>query len=222
MSILTPKSKMDEHNVGHNDFHDDQHEVEDPKYGKETKGPKETSKDLETRNTKECGNEGMALSTKELASIESLAKLLGQYDLEVLELERQGVHLRLEKSRMKGFATTSSAAVSPAGNAVVTNSVPQSFVEPDSLEDSLAEESQPKETIKSPMVGVFYGQPSPEAPAFVQVGDRVAKGQVLCIIETMKIMNEIKAPRDLTILKVLKADDELVSFEEDMFEVSYE
>jgi biotin carboxyl carrier protein len=66
--------------------------------------------------------------------------------------------------------------------------------------------------VKAPLVGTFYAAPAPGQPPFVAVGDRVAKGQTLCLIEAMKMMSEVTAPCDCVIQEVLKADGELAAF----------
>ena len=68
--------------------------------------------------------------------------------------------------------------------------------------------------VTAPLVGTFYAAPAPEKPPFVQVGDRVKKGDTLCLIEAMKMMSEIPAPCDCVIEAVLKESGELVSFGE--------
>ena len=73
--------------------------------------------------------------------------------------------------------------------------------------------------IKAPLVGVFYAAPSPEVPPFVKTGQQVDAGQVLCIIEAMKMMNEIKAPYDLTVKRIYGEDGEMVDCGMVLFEV---
>ena len=68
--------------------------------------------------------------------------------------------------------------------------------------------------VTAPLVGTFYAAPAPDQPPFVSVGDRVKKGQTVCLIEAMKMMSEVPAPCDCVIEAVLKADGELVSFGE--------
>ena len=68
--------------------------------------------------------------------------------------------------------------------------------------------------VTAPLVGTFYAAPAPEKPPFVQVGDKVQKGDTLCLIEAMKMMSEVPAPCDCVIEAVLKADGDLVSFGE--------
>ena len=70
------------------------------------------------------------------------------------------------------------------------------------------------EEVKSPMVGTAYLQPAPEAPPFVQPGDKVKKGQTLLIVEAMKTMNPIQAPRDGVVVEILVGDAQPVEFGE--------
>lgn len=74
-------------------------------------------------------------------------------------------------------------------------------------------------TIKSPMIGTFYRSPSPDKPVFVNVGDEVKKGQVLCIIEAMKLFNEIECEMDCRIVKVLADDSSPVEYDQPLFVV---
>lgn len=73
--------------------------------------------------------------------------------------------------------------------------------------------------IKSPMVGTFYSKPEPSAEAFVKVGDKVKKGQTLCIIEAMKLMNEIESEFDGEIIEICTLDDSMVEYGETLFKI---
>ncbi|KAB7887727.1 acetyl-CoA carboxylase biotin carboxyl carrier protein [Poseidonibacter ostreae] len=75
------------------------------------------------------------------------------------------------------------------------------------------------DTIDSPMVGTYYSSPSPEAPAFIKVGDTVKKGQTLCILEAMKIMNEVEAEFDCKIVEILVKDGDPVEFDMPIFTI---
>ena len=70
--------------------------------------------------------------------------------------------------------------------------------------------------VKSPIVGTFYSKPNESSPAYVNVGDSVKKGDIVCIIEAMKVMNEIKAPCSGKIISVAKQDGEMVQFDENL------
>lgn len=74
-------------------------------------------------------------------------------------------------------------------------------------------------TIKSPMVGTFYSKSAPTASPFVKVGDKVKKGQVLCILEAMKLMNEIESEYDGEITEICVKDDEMVEFGQVLFKI---
>lgn len=81
-------------------------------------------------------------------------------------------------------------------------------------------EEKPK--ILSPIVGTFYSRPSPDMPSFVQVGDRVSKGQVIAIIEAMKVMNEIVADQDGVVIQILKQDGQAVGYHDPLIELSHD
>ena len=85
-------------------------------------------------------------------------------------------------------------------------------------EETQAEESDKKlYELRSPMVGTFYRRPDPESPPYVEVGDKVKKGDVVCIIEAMKLFNEIKSDVSGTIRKILVEDQDPVEFEQVLF-----
>lgn len=71
--------------------------------------------------------------------------------------------------------------------------------------------------VKSPIVGCFYESPSPDKPAFVKLGDKVKKGNVLCVIEAMKVMNEITSPYDGEIKEILVSNEDMVEFDQPIF-----
>ena len=79
------------------------------------------------------------------------------------------------------------------------------------------DETQRLITITSPIVGTFYRSPSPDAPPFIEVGIRVKKGQVLCIIEAMKLMNEIESETDGIVVKALVENGQPVEYGEPLF-----
>ena len=73
--------------------------------------------------------------------------------------------------------------------------------------------------VKSPMVGTFYGSSSPKAEPFVKIGDKVKKGQVVCIVEAMKLMNEVESEFDGEIVEICKKDEEMVEYGEILFKI---
>lgn len=86
-------------------------------------------------------------------------------------------------------------------------------------EEIKIEEKLLGETVNSPIVGVFYKSSSPDSPCYVNVGEIVKKGSILCIVEAMKVMNEITAEFDMKILSVDASDGEMVEFNQNMFTI---
>ena len=86
------------------------------------------------------------------------------------------------------------------------------------VQEIVAEDAEPRLiTITSPIVGTFYRSPSPEAASFIEIGQRVKKGQVLCIIEAMKLMNEIESESDGIVVKALVENGQPVEYGEPLF-----
>ena len=100
-------------------------------------------------------------------------------------------------------------------------SAPPQVIEQPATEQKLSEETKPKtidgKSINSPMVGTFYSSPNPGADSFVKVGDKVSEGDILCIIEAMKMMNEVKSDYNGVIKEILISDAEPVEYGEALF-----
>jgi len=147
----------------------------------------------------------------ELDRIEALLKLMQEYGVAELGIEEEGagVHLRL-----MGEAAAAPVAVAPVPVAVAPT--PQGGVA------AATEVAENITVVKSPMVGTFYRSPKPESPAFVKVGDRVDAGEVLCIVEAMKLMNEIEAETSGVIREVLIENAQPVQFGQALFHIEAE
>lgn len=104
---------------------------------------------------------------------------------------------------------------------VVAAGVPVTAPAPAAAEAAQAEEETEDETlfITSPIVGTFYSAPAPDAPAFVKVGDQVKNGQTVCILEAMKLMNEIQSDFDCEIEAVLVSNEQKVEYGQPLFRV---
>ena len=140
--------------------------------------------------------------------IEEMLALMESRGLVELEMEHQGLRIRLKK-----------ASSSPAPHLVeYVAGIPQPAASPASAAKPAADEGH-RVIIKSPMVGTFYRAPAPDAPPFVEVGQDLEDGQVVCIIEAMKLMNEIKAEVAGRIVEVLVESGAPVEFGQPLFAV---
>ena len=140
----------------------------------------------------------------ELESIYALMERFERSSITGLELEQNGARLKLEKA--VGVAAPVVAAA-PAVAAPVAAPAPQQAPQEEG------------EYIKAPLVGTFYTAAGPDAAPFVQVGDKVEKGQTVCILEAMKAMSEIPAPMDCVIEEVLLDNGSLAAFDAPLFRV---
>jgi len=153
-----------------------------------------------------------------LDDIKKVLDLVREHDLAEFELEQDGLKVRVRKS---GGAVT---LVAPAAPLPMAQAMPVA-VGPGAAvagPGSGAAEPPPEvdlAIIKSPIVGTFYRSPEPGAPSFVEVGDRVRKGQVLCIIEAMKLMNEIESDTDGEITAAYVENGKPVQFGDRLFAV---
>jgi len=144
-----------------------------------------------------------------LKEIKEMVNLMNENGLVELEIEKEGMRIRLKKLG-SGFES---------GADIVTIEK-EKIVRPALSEESTEaqKEAQGKTLeIKSPMVGTFYRAPSPESPAFVETGQNIEPGQVICIIEAMKLMNEIKSEIKGKIVEILVDNAEPVEFGQPMF-----
>lgn len=129
---------------------------------------------------------------------------MNENDLAEVEVEQEGLKIKLVK---KGQGVVAQVITPVAGNIIAASS--------SSLE---GQEVKPVgKEIKSPMVGTFYRSPSPETDAYVQVGDIISKGDVLCIVEAMKLMNEVKAECGGRIMEICVENAEPVEFGQPLF-----
>ncbi len=151
----------------------------------------------------------------DLEELQKLIELMNSNDLVEVELEDEGKKIRLTKAGANQPMMTMQQApmamaappAAPAGGAAPAPVPPAEGVEGHSV------------TFNSPMVGTFYAAPSPTSDPFVRVGDKVGSSSVLCIIEAMKVMNEITADMDGEILEVLVGNGEAVEYGQPLFTI---
>lgn len=146
-----------------------------------------------------------------LKEIRELVDLVAERGLSGLEIERSGFRLRIEGRRPAGF--DGAAAPAPGPLAAGHPATPAAAAEPAPAEDRNVH------VITSPIVGTFYRSPSPEAEAFAEIGARIAKGKTLCIIESMKLMNEIESDVDGEVVAVYPRNGQPVEYGERLFAI---
>ncbi len=160
-----------------------------------------------------------------LDDVREILALMRDNGLSEFEIEREGLRLRLRKETV---VTVAAAPVLPAGTvAPVAVAAPAaaagtgagaSAEAPPAMSPQAADEIE-LAVVKSPIVGTFYRSSEPSAPAFVEVGATVKKGQVLCIIEAMKLMNEIDSEYDGEIVNVYVENGQPVQYGERLFAI---
>ncbi len=148
----------------------------------------------------------------DLQEIRRIVELMNEHGLTYFDLTGEDFHLKLKKGpdldALRGLLSSmpSQAAAAPVAAAPVA-SAPAAPAAAEGAE------------ITSPMVGTFYRKAAPDAPNFVEVGSTVSEGQTLCIIEAMKVMNEIKAERSGTICAVVAEDSNPVQYGDVLFRI---
>ncbi|MEP4077517.1 acetyl-CoA carboxylase biotin carboxyl carrier protein [Haloferula sp.] len=154
----------------------------------------------------------------DLKELRRIVELMNEHGLTYFDMSREGFHLKLKKGQdlesLKGLlaalpAAPAAAPVVAPAPAAAAPAAPAAAAAPAPVADG--------EEITSPMVGTFYRKPDPESPDFVKVGDTISEGQTLCIIEAMKVMNEIKAERSGTITSILIDDGTPVQYGDALF-----
>ena len=152
-----------------------------------------------------------------IKQIKALAQILAQNDLSALEINEGETHIRLERTVAQPAAQAGAVLVAPPMPAAAAQSAQEAPASAP-VEDPGVDFNNVFEA-KSPLVGVFYAAPSPGAEPFVRVGSRVKKGDVLCIVEAMKLMNEIQAERDGEIVDICAHDGDVVEFGQTLFKL---
>lgn len=148
----------------------------------------------------------------EYEKIKQLMDDMGNSKLTSLDIEfPDGIKIKMEKSNSKQVVVTN------AEEQVITEDVNNNNDTEINLKQEVKEEGN---IVKSPMIGTFYMRPSPDSSPFVEVGKEVKKGTVLCIIEAMKLMNEIESEYEGKIVEIYVKDGEAVDYGKPLFRIS--
>lgn len=159
----------------------------------------------------ETAEEGSTGSKIDYAEILKLIALLEEKDLSLFELEVEGFKIKIGRNAPEAHvhhhAASAPAHPAASGGHVISEPVPGPAADKDILD------------VKSPMVGTFYRAPAPNADHFVEIGDIVKKGQTLCIIEAMKLMNEIESDADGIVTSIHVENGKPVEYGQKLFSV---
>jgi len=157
--------------------------------------------------------------------LKQILEMIREHQLTEFELERDGLKIKIKKDgvlRSPGPSGEAPAAQLPVMGAVPgagLQGVAPSAGPSGPVEGSAEKDDVELAVVKSPIVGTFYRAPDPNAPPFVKIGDLVKKGQVLCILEAMKLMNEIDSEYDGEIVKVYVENGQSVQYGERLFAI---
>lgn len=149
----------------------------------------------------------------DLKDIRQIVELMNEHELSYFHLEEEGVNLKLKKGPdvVQVAQAAMQQPVAPVAAAAPLAAQPAATPATPEVAQPVGDE------ITAPMVGTFYAAASPDADNFVSVGDSVSEGQTICIIEAMKVMNEIKAEKSGTVVAIVAKDGEPVQFGDTIF-----
>lgn len=155
--------------------------------------------------------------------IKELIELVADLGLEGVEIERSGFKVKIEGRKVEIRAATT-VQPEPLAVALAAPQVSASAAEPVAASEEAVGESVPTVSdgstlVTSPIVGTFYAAPNPDAASFVRVGDRVELGQVLCIVEAMKLMNEIECEVAGVVVQIFPKNGQPVEYGEPLFAI---
>ena len=153
----------------------------------------------------------------ELNEIQDLIKFVAKSNVSEVELETKGFKL-VVKNKLPETHIVSAAAPAPVQHIVATPApAPVTVAAPVAAAAQKADENANYITVKSPMIGTYYSKPSPDKPIFVKEGDVVKPGTVLCVVEAMKLFNEIESEVSGKIVKILLTDKTPIEYDQQMF-----
>jgi acetyl-CoA carboxylase biotin carboxyl carrier protein len=161
----------------------------------------------------------------DLPEVERVLEFMQRHGLEEFEYERDSFHIRLRKpSQVQSISHAPAAPISFAPSPAVSAEAPRAAAASPAFgggstagTETAAGESANLHIVKSPIVGTFYASPSPDAPPFVTIGANIETGQPLCIIEAMKLMNEIEADAAGELAKIFVENGQPVEYGEALF-----
>lgn len=148
------------------------------------------------------------MKQQDLDDLKQLIEFLKSYQVAEFDLDRGDLKIRLKFGQQQPMAHSPAPVAHPPASAPAVAPAPPAANPDDGLH-----------LVKSPIVGTFYGSPSPGAPSFVSPGDHVEKGQVICIVEAMKLMNEIESDATGEIVKCLVTNGQAIEYGQPLFSI---
>jgi acetyl-CoA carboxylase biotin carboxyl carrier protein len=161
------------------------------------------------------------MKQQDIQDLKELIEFLKQYQVAEFDLDRGDLKIRLKFTQPEAPAAnlTELARALASAQPVSGPAVPAAAHAAPPVAGPAAPAEENLHIVKSPIVGTYYGSPSPGASAFVSPGDRVEKGQVICIVEAMKLMNEIEADASGEIVKCLVTNGQPIEFGQPLFSI---
>lgn len=154
----------------------------------------------------------------DLKQIQELVKLVNKSNIGELSIEQPDFKIKIKQHQEAVSYVTASPGYLPQGAPQqLTSQAAQSSATEDKKANAETQKAENYITIKSPMIGTFYRQDGPGKPIFVNVGDQIEPGKVICIIEAMKLFNEIESEESGKIVKILVEDASPVEFDQPLF-----
>ncbi len=150
----------------------------------------------------------------DIKQIQDLIKFVAKSGVNEVSIEEEDFKITIKTNQAPTYVTATVPAV-PQPQPVAAAAAPVEAPQPTS--PAKAEDTSKYVTIKSPMIGTFYRSPSPDKPVFVNVGDEITAGKVVCIVEAMKLFNEIESEVSGKIVKVLVDDAQPVEYDQPLF-----
>lgn len=151
-------------------------------------------------------------------AIEELIKTVSASKLTLLELESEGIKIKMEKKN----EVVSIERIPEVVKTIAVEAQTEEKAEIAKTEEVKVETKKEGTVVVSPIVGTFYNSPGPDAKPFVEVGSKVKKGEVLCIIEAMKLMNEIQCEVDGEVTEILVKPEQMVEYGQPLFRIVQE
>ena len=156
----------------------------------------------------------------DIKDIQHLIKFVAKSGAQEVKLEMEDIKITIKTGPDKPFVENSGMVQQVQPMPVVAQAVPLQLSDPEIVAAPVQSEEDNLITIKSPIIGTFYRKATPDKPSFVEIGQVIKEGDVLCVIEAMKLFNEIESELSGTIVKILVDDASPVEFDQPLFVIN--